>query len=488
MPVSSTSKSNWIGQLYSGGWRAAVSGAIDVIEPATGKVLTNVGRATALDVARAGRIALAAQPEWAAMPPRERAAIFRRAAAALERDFEKIACFISRETGSIPSKAQLEISESIAILYTASAMPLESQGHVLPQVRGRFNFARRVPLGVIGVISPFNFPLLLSMRSVAPALAAGNAVVLKPDPQTPVSGGFFIAEAFAEAGLPEGVLHVLPGGADVGEALCTESTIGMIAFTGSTAAGRKVGEVCGRQLKKMALELGGKNPLIVLEDADLDVAASNAAWGSFLHQGQICMATGKILVHAAIAEALVSKLVAKAKAMIVGDPAVVKEAALGPVINEKQRNRIHNIVQDSVAAGAKLETGGEYTALFYRPTVLSGVRPGMRAFEEEIFGPVAVVVTVASDEEAIRLANQTDYGLSAGVIGNDVARAVRVALCLKTGLLHINDQTVNDDGINPFGGRGASGNGTSMGRTADWEEYTQWQWVTFKGEATSYPF
>jgi benzaldehyde dehydrogenase (NAD) len=253
------------------------------------------------------------------------------------------------------------------------------------------------------------------MRSVAPALAAGNAVVLKPDPQTPVSGGFFIAEAFAEAGLPEGVLHVLPGGADVGEALCTEPTISMIAFTGSTAAGRKVGEVCGRELKKMALELGGKNPLIVLEDADLDVAASNAAWGSFLHQGQICMATGKILVHAAIAEGLVSKLVTKAKAMIVGDPAVVKEAAIGPVINEKQRNRIHNIVQDSVAAGAKLETGGEYTDLFYRPTVLSGVRPGMRAFEEEIFGPVAVVVTVASDEEAIRLANQTDYGLSAGI-------------------------------------------------------------------------
>jgi len=485
--INSESGVKWSGRLYSGGWRPGMAGTIDILEPATGQVLLKVGAASARDVASAAEIAQTAQQAWADLNPRNRSAIFHRAAAAFERDQEEIACFISRETGSLLLKAQLEVREAIAILYAAANMPLQSQGHVLPQISGRFNFARRVPLGVAGVISPFNFPLILSMRSVAPALATGNAVLLKPDPQTPVSGGFFIAKAFEEAGLPNGVLHVLPGGSDVGEALCTDPHIHMIAFTGSTAAGRKVGELCGRHLKKVALELGGKNALIVLEDADLEIAASNAAWGSYLHQGQICMATGKILVHASIVDQLVGKLAAKANAMIAGNPAT-EDVAIGPVINQKQRDRVHGIVEDSVAAGAKLEAGGSYSDLFYRPTVLSGVRPGMRAFDEEIFGPVAVVVSVDSEDEAIALANESEYGLAAGVIGGDFSRAMAVGLRLKTGLLHINDQTVNDDGVNPFGGRGSSGNGSSMGGPADWEAYTQWQWVTLKGRATRYPF
>jgi benzaldehyde dehydrogenase (NAD) len=483
---ASDSRLDWSGRLYSGNWRPGMAGMIEVLEPATGQVLCRVGAASVHDVADAARIAQTAQEEWAKVPPRERSAIFRKAAAVLERDQEEIAHFITRETGSILMKGQHEVREAIAILYEASGMPVQSQGHVLPQIRGVFNFARRVPLGVVGVISPFNFPLILSIRSVAPALAAGNAVVLKPDPQTPVSGGFFIARALEEAGLPKGVLHVLPGGADIGEALCTDSCIRMIAFTGSTAVGRKVGEVCGRHLKKVALELGGKNPLVVLEDADLDIAASSAAWGSYLHQGQICMSTGKILAHSSIVERLVRKLTAKANAMTTGDPAT-QDVAMGPIINERQRNRVHGIVLESVAAGARLEAGGTYSGLFYRPTVLSGVRPGMRAFDEEIFGPVAVVVSVDSEEEAIALANQSEYGLSAGVIAGDFSRALALGLQLRTGLLHINDQTVKDDVINPFGGRGASGNGTSMGGPADWEQYTQWQWVTLKGSATGYP-
>jgi benzaldehyde dehydrogenase (NAD) len=485
--INNEALAKWSDRVYSGGWRAGMAGTIDVMEPATGRLLLTVGAASAGDVAGAAEIAQAAQQAWADLPPRERSAVFRRAAAVFERDQEDIVQFITRETGSVLQKGKFEVREAVAILYAAANMPLQLQGHILPEISGRLNFARRVPLGVVGVISPFNFPLILSMRSVAPALAVGNSVILKPDPQTPVTGGFLIARAFEEAGLPDGVLHVLPGTADVGEALCTDSRINMIAFTGSTETGRKVGEICGRHLKKAALELGGKNALIVLEDADLDVAASNAAWGSYLHQGQICMATGKIVAHASIVEQLVGKLAAKANAMTVGDPSR-ENVAIGPLINLKERDRVHGIVLDSVAAGAKLEAGGSYEGLFYRPTVLSGVRPGMRAFSEEIFGPVAVVVTAVSDEEAIALANESDYGLAAGVIGGDFERAMAVGLRLKTGLLHINDQTVNDDGVNPFGGRGASGNGSRMGGPADWEEYTQWQWVTLKNRATCYPF
>lgn len=477
----------WDGKLYSDGWKAGSAGELPVVEPATGEVLVTVGKASAADVAQAAKSALVAQADWAKMLPRQRAAIFRKAATIFEREMEEMASFIARETGALLFKGQHEVREAIEIVLAASSMPLQPQGHVLPQVTGRFNFARRVPLGVVGVISPFNFPLILSIRSVAPALAAGNSVVLKPDPRTPVAGGFYIAKVFEEAGLPSGLLHVLPGGAEVGEAMCTDPNIQMIAFTGSTPAGRKVGEICGRHLKKVALELGGKNALIVLEDADLDIAVSNAAWGSYLHQGQICMSTGKILAHASIAEQLAAKLAEKARSLPVGNPAT-EQVALGPVISQRQRDRVHGIVQESVAQGATLLAGGTYRDLFYQPTVLNFVRPEMRAFKEEIFGPVAVVVPVASDDEAIALANQSEFGLSAGVISKDLGRAMALGQRLHTGLLHINDQTVADDVVNPFGGRGASGNGTSMGGPADWEEYTQWQWVTIKSQATPYPF
>lgn len=477
----------WNEKLYSGEWRSGGAGNLTVVEPATGKPLVTVGKASAADVADAAKMALIAHAEWVKMPARQRAAIFRKAAAVFERDIDEMAPFIARETGALLFKGQHEVRESIEILYSASSMPLQPQGYVLPQITKPFNFARRVPLGVVGVISPFNFPLILSMRSVAPALAAGNGVVLKPDPQTPVTGGFYIAKAFEEAGLPPELLHVLPGGAEVGEALCTDPNIAMIAFTGSTPAGRKVGELCGRHLKKVALELGGKNSLIVLEDADLDIAASNAAWGSYLHQGQICMATGKILAHASIAEKLVEKLAGKARNMPAGDPAT-GQVALGPVINQRQRDRIHAIVQESVAQGATLVTGGNYRDLFYEATVLHRVRREMRAFSEEIFGPVAVVVPFSSEDEAVALANQTDFGLSAGIISRDAGHAMELGQRLRVGLLHINDQTVADDVVNPFGGRGASGNGTSMGGPADWEEYTAWQWVTIKDRATAYPF
>jgi benzaldehyde dehydrogenase (NAD) len=479
--------SRWNGRIFNGAWAEPKGGGLDVTDKATGSLLTRVGQASPADVAAAAKAAAAAQPAWAAMPPRERAAIFRKAIAFFETHGEQMAQVISRETGGTLPKAQFELGEVVTQLQIAGSHILAAQGVVLPSAPGRLNYAKRVPHGVVGVISPFNFPLLLSMRSTAPALAVGNAVVLKPDLQTPITGGFFIARAFEEAGLPAGVLQVLPGGAEAGEAMCTDPNIRMISFTGSTAAGRRVGELAGKHLKKVALELGGKNSLIILDDADLDRAASNVAWGAYLHQGQICMATGRVLVHEKIAAELTRRLVTKATHLPVGDPAG-GQVALGPIINERQRDRVHAIVQAAVKEGAVLEAGGTYDRLFYKPTVLSGVRPTMRAFREEVFGPVANIITFATDEEAIALANDTEYGLSAAVISKSIGRAMAIAERLASGIVHINDQTVNDEMTNPFGGRGASGNGGAMGGPADLDEYTVWRWITIKDEPPMYPF
>ncbi|OPG72344.1 benzaldehyde dehydrogenase [Pseudomonas ogarae] len=489
----SASKSHLLSQViesecvFNGDWVPASGPLQSIIEPATGERLMRCATADSADIAKASRDAAVAQPGWAALGPRQRAAIFRKAADVAEQSFDELALYVARETGAALFKGQHEVREAIVLLHQAAGLLSQAHGVVLPSEAGRLSYARRQPHGVVGVISPFNFPLVLSMRSVAPALAAGNAVVLKPDPQTPVSGGFLIARLFEVAGLPKGLLQVLPGAADAGEALCRDPNVRMIAFTGSTGAGRKVAEVAGRNLKKVALELGGKNPLIILEDADLDLAARNAAWGAWLHQGQICMATGLILAHESIAEELTRKLVEKARALTVGN-AAQGEAALGPLINQRQLKRVHDIVSDSVRAGARLEAGGEHDRLFYQATVLSGVKPGMRAFDEEVFGPVATVVSFATDDEAIELANRTEYGLAAAIISPSVGRAMAIGERLQCGMLHINDQTVADECINPFGGRGASGNGGSVGGPADWDEYTQWQWVTVKDQAPVYPF
>jgi benzaldehyde dehydrogenase (NAD) len=476
----------WNGKLFLSGWNEA-SLAREILEPASGSVLTRVGMATPADVAEAAKRARAAQTAWAALPYEQRAAIFRKAASIIERETEGMTQWIVRETGAIPPKAGVELHMAVGILNEAAGMVTQPSGLVLPSDGGRISLARRVPHGVVGVISPFNFPLILSIRAVAPALAAGNTVVLKPDPQTPITGGYLIARVFEEAGLPKDCLQVLPGGADVGQALCADPNVAMISFTGSTAAGRSVGELAGKHLKKVTLELGGKNRLIILDDADVDLAASCAAWGAYLHQGQICMSTGLVLVHEKVAAKLTDLLVEKATHLPVGDPAS-QPVALGPLISERQRDRVHAIVQDSVKQGARLAAGGSYEGNFYKPTVLTGVRPGMRCFDEEVFGPVASIVTFSSEDEAASLANRTDYGLSLGVISASTSRALTLATRIPTGLLHINDQTVADEPHIPFGGRGASGNGGRHGGPANWEEFTQWQWVTIKDSAPRYPF
>ncbi len=476
----------WKGRWFSGRWHEAAATA-SVTDKATGEELSRIGLATPADLNACARIAASAQAAWALTAPDERAAVFRRAAQVVERHRDELAGWIMRESGGLGAKADMELRSTLTTLHAAAAMMGEPQGLVLPNRPDRMSFARRVPHGVVGVISPFNFPLTLSIRAVAPALATGNAVLLKPDPQTAVCGGVLLARVFEEAGLPAGLLHVLPGGADVGEAICTDPHVGMVAFTGSTAAGRKVGALCGANLKKVSLELGGKNSLIVLDDADLDAAASGAAFGAWLHQGQICMATGRILASARIADALIDRLKAKASKLKVGDPAR-EQVALGPVINERQLRSIDEIVRASIEAGATLHAGGSHDKLFYRPTVLGGVRPGMRVFDEEVFGPVASVTAFESDDEAVELANRTDYGLAAAVMSRSTSRALALGQRLRVGLLHINDQTVLGDPHVPYGGRGASGNGSRIGGPANWDEFTQWQWITVRDAPPAYPF
>lgn len=484
--ISLADADTWQGKLFDGDWFAAAD-TFQVMEPGSGKPLHRAGKAGPGDVAAAVAKARTAQRTWAATPPRERAAVFHRAAAILQAQAPAAAALIARETGGILPKGEHEVRESIVLFQRAAAMPLQANGQVLPSVPGRLSMARQLPLGVIGVISPFNFPLVLSLRSVAPALAVGNAVVLKPDPRTPYAGGYVIAEVLAAAGLPRGLLHVLPGEADAGQALVEAPGVPMIAFTGSTAAGRKIGELAGKHLKKVSLELGGKNALIVLEDADLDKAVAAIAFGAYFHQGQICMATGRVLVHRSIAGELTRRLAEKARHLPVGDPAT-GQVALGPIIDQRQLQHVKDIVDASVAAGAVIEAGGNHQGLFYAPTVLSNVKPGMRAFEEEVFGPVANIISFDRDDEAVEMANSTEYGLSAGIISASLGRAMALGERLHTGLLHINDQTVADEVINPFGGTGASGNGTSVGGPADWEQYTHWQWVTIKDTVPPYPF
>lgn len=351
----------------------------------------------------------------------------------------------------------------------------------------RWSLARRRPAGVVTVIAPFNYPLILSIRSVAPALALGNAVLLKPDPRTTLCGGVSLVQVFREAGLPDGVLQLLPGGRETGEAAVTADEVRVVSFTGSTAAGRVVGALGAQHLKRTHLELGGNSALIVLPGADLTKAVSAGAFGSFLHQGQICMTTGRQLVHESLHDDYVEALAATADHLPVGDPAA-DQVALGPIIDEVQLAKIDRLVQDSVGQGAELAAGGTYDGLFYRPTVLARMTSEMPAWREEIFGPVAPVRAFSSVDDVIELASSNEYGLSLGILG-DVGAAMRLADAIPSGIVHINEQTVDDEANAPFGGVGASGTGSRFGGArANIEAFTETQWLTVRPDIASYPF
>ncbi len=477
----------WRGKIYSGGWVAGPGGDAAVIEPATGQEIGRAGMASPADVAHAAQVAAAAQPAWAATPHPERSAILRRAADIWLANAADIEWWGIRESGKIPPAMGFETHVATQEIYEAATLPSRAYGELLPSEQPRLSFAERVPVGVTGVIAPFNFPQILAIRSVAPALALGNAVVLKPDPRTAVCGGVALARVFEEAGLPDGLLHVLPGGVDTGEAVVTEPLVRLVSFTGSTTAGRRVGELAARHLKRVHLELGGNSALIVLDDVDLDRAVSAGAWGSFLHQGQICMTTGRHLVQEAIYDDYVARLASKAGRLPIGNPAT-EEVALGPLIDARQRDKVHGLVTESVVAGARLAAGGSYEGLFYSPTVLAEVSPQMPAYASEVFGPVAPVVRFSSAQDAAKLAADTEYGLSLGILTRDVMRGLDLARQIPTGIVHINEQTVDDEPNIPFGGLGASGTGARFGGAANLEAFTDTRWVTIRGDIAPYPF
>src|SRR5271155_5624491 len=424
----------WRGKIYSGGWVDGGGGDASVIEPATGQELGRPGFGTPQDVSRAAQLGAGAQPAWAAMPHTQRSAILRRAADLWLANAADIEWWGIRESGKIPPAMGFETHVATQEIYEAATLPSRASGELLPSEQPRLSFAERVPVGVVGVIAPFNFPQILAIRSVAPALALGNAVILKPDPRTAGCGG-----------------------------------------------------LAARQLKRVHLELGGNSALIVLDDVDLDRAVSAGAWGSFLHQGQICMPTGRHLVHEAIYDDYVARLADKASHLPVGNPAT-EQVALGPIIDERQRDKVHSLVSDTVAAGARLAAGGSYDRLFYRPTVLADVSPQMPAYAGEVFGPVAPVIRFATAEDATKLAADSEYGLSLGILTRDVMRGLDLARQIPTGIVHINEQTVDDEPNIPFGGLGASGTGARFGGTSNLEAFTDPRWVTIRGDIAPYPF
>ncbi|TQM67097.1 benzaldehyde dehydrogenase (NAD) [Actinomadura hallensis] len=480
---------DWQGSIFRNGeWTAARGGDYPVVEPATGNELGRMGKPTPEDAAEAAASAAEAQREWAAQPHTARAAVLRKAGDLWQKYAEEISGWNVREVGAVPGLAAFALHVAAEECYQAAGLPSRAIGEILPSEEPRLSMARRMPVGVVAVISPFNVPIILGVRSVAPALALGNAVVLKPDPRTAVTGGTLMARVFEEAGLPPGVLQMLPGGVDVGEALITDPNVQVVSFTGSTAAGRRIGELAGRHLKRAHLELGGNSALLVLDDADVDQAVNLATWGSFFHQGQICMTAGRHFIADRLYDDFVERLAAKADALPVGDPAS-GEVALGPVIDAGQRDRIHGMVTASVDQGAKLASGGTYEQLFYRPTVLADVPLDAPAFAEEVFGPVAPVTRVTSVEQAAELAADSEYGLSLGIVTRDAMRGLAVAEKIPTGIVHINDQTVNDEANAPFGGIRASGTGSRFGgATANMEAFTETRWITMRGEPPAYPF
>lgn len=467
--------------------RALLGGAYTVTEPATGEELGTLGLADGDDVAAAAAAGQAAQRAWAAVPHFQRAAVLRRAGDLFTAHADELRGWLVRESGSVPGKADFELHVAAQECYEAAALASRPTGQVLPSEAPRLSYTRRVPVGVTGVIAPFNAPLILSIRSVAPALALGNAVLLKPDPRTAVCGGLALGAVFAEAGLPDGLLHVLPGGPATGQALVADPRVPVLSFTGSTAAGRAVGEAAGRHLKRAHLELGGNSALVVLADADLDAVISTAAWGSFFHQGQICMTTGRHLVHASLYDEYVERLAAKADSLAVGDPHRDK-VHLGPLIDAGQLAKVHALVESSTAAGARLAAGGSHVGLCYRPTVIADADDHTPAYREEVFGPVAPVRAFRTEDEAVDLAAASPYGLALGIVTRDTARGLALVGRIPTGVAHINDQTVNDEAVAPFGGLAASGTGARFGGDANVEAFTELRWTTVRGDVATYPF
>ena len=474
---------------YIGGAAIAVAPAklADVVNPATQKPFAKVFFAEPEHMRQAIDAADAASATWGKTLAAERELILQRAADALEASRQEVVDVLIDEAGSTFGKAQFEVSFTVNMLRAIAGEARRIHGDVIPSdVPGMLSLAIRRPLGVVAGIAPFNFPLILGTKKVALALAAGNTFVLKPAEETSLLG-LKIAELFAKAGLPAGVLNVVPGdGPTLGSVLLSDPRVKLISFTGSTNVGRAIAVECAKHGKKVVLELGGKNPLIILKDADLDYAVSTACFGLFIHQGQICMAGSRIIVEAQLYQPFLERFTTKVKTLQVGDPRD-PHTVIGPLIRASQCQFIDERVQSAVKAGAKLLTGGKYKGNFYEPTVLADVTPEMSVFRDELFGPVAAVTKANDADHALTVANRTAYGLSSAVLTNDLQLAMKFALELEAGMVHVNGPTVHDEPTVPFGGVKDSGDGREGGHWA-MDELTQTKWVTIQLGKRQYPF
>ena len=393
-----------------------------------------------------------------------------------------------RETGASHSKMHHESNFAYGEILAAATLPWQPYGSLVPTVvKGRLSMVRRIPVGVVGTITPWNSPSVLGMRVVAPALALGNAVVLKPDPQTPVIGGAMFEAVFREAGLPEGCSR---SSSAAPTSARRSSPTRTSRWSRSPDRPRPAGASAsspGGRLKKVSLELGGNNAFIVLDDADLDAATAAGAFSSFQFQGQVCFAAGRHIVHESLAGDYVDALARQGAALRMGDP-YREDVQLGPIVNEKQVSRVDDIVRRSIDGGARLVTGGSHEGLFYQPTVLADVTQDLPAWTDEIFGPVAPVTTFRTDEEALALANSSEYGLVGTVYSRSISRGLSVAHRIKAGMVHVNDGPLNDEATSRSAAPGISGNGSRYGGEANLDNFTEWQWVTVRDEPPTFPF
>jgi acyl-CoA reductase-like NAD-dependent aldehyde dehydrogenase len=475
-------------RMFIGGeWVDAVSGdTFDDLNPYTGEVYARVAKGDARDADRAMAAAYAARKPWSSTPSLERSLVIAKASQILEESRMEFAEVLTAEGGSTFGKAMFEISQTVDLLATAAADSKRILGETFHTDPNKLSMTLLRPKGTVVAISPWNFPLILSMYKVAYALATGNTVVFKPSSETPVIG-LKIGELFERAGILAGALNVVTGpGSVLGDALIDDQRCSYITLTGETTTGRHVAQRAAAGLKEYTLELGGKNPLIILADADVEYAVNAASFGVFMHQGQICMSVGRIIVERPLAEEFAGKLAEKAKSLPAGDPSA-PATVIGPLISDDQVRKVDGYVKDAVAAGAKLLAGGTYEGRVYQATVLSEVRRDMPAWREEIFGPVAPILAVSDEKEALEVANDTTYGLSAGVITPSLEKAIYLAEGLEAGMVHVNDASIDAEASVPFGGSKWSGQGREGGRYS-LDALTEMKWVTIQKGKRSFPF
>ncbi|MFC0278235.1 aldehyde dehydrogenase family protein [Falsigemmobacter intermedius] len=477
-------------QYIAGEWRPGSSDrTADNLNPFDGSVLGTIKLASRADVDAAYAAAKAAQVEWAARAPAEREAIIRRAVAIFDARADEIRGWLGRESGSTVIKSHIEHGAARTITEYSAAFPGKISGKLLACEPGMESRYYREALGVIGIISPWNFPLHLSVRSVAPALACGNGVVLKPASDTPFTGGTLVAKIFEEAGVPAGLLNVVIGsGSEIGDYFVEHEVPSFISFTGSTDVGKRVGQLAtgGKFIKRVALELGGNAPLVVLDDADVDAAVGAATFGRFLHQGQICMSTNRVIVDAKIYDEFVEKLIARASKVTYGDP-LNPATNVGPAISKGQRDGVVAKIEQAKADGARLVVSGPLEGNVIAPHIFVDVDPASALAREETFGPVLPVIKARDEAHALELANDTEYGLSSAVYTRDIQRGVNFARQIVAGMTHVNAITVGDHANAPFGGEKNSGLGRFNG---EWimEEFTRTHWITIHNEGPNFPF